>query len=289
MIRDIGYMKILKTGPGTSVQDIGRVGFAQFGVPSSGALDLRSYNWVNHLLKNKESDAVLEICQPGISMQFDSPTLICLGGAKVSVKLNGKVLSNPGLLPIQANDLLEIGSMEIGSVVYLGIKNGFQNEEVMHSRSWFTGITPSDFARKEEQIPYFTNQEIPKSTASKVKRDTSWLHEKIIEAYPGPEWDLLDKHSKELLESNEFSISELKNRMAIQLIEMLPNTIPEMATAPVFPGVVQLTSGGKLLVLMKDAQVTGGYPRILQLSEQAISTLSQKKPHEKILFKLKRL
>ena len=75
--------------------------------------------------------------------------------------------------------------------------------------------------------------------------------------------------------------------MAIQLVELLPNSLPEMATAPVFPGTVQLTSGGKLIVLMKDAQVTGGYPRILQLEEQAISILAQKKPKEKIKFSLK--
>ncbi|WP_425638339.1 biotin-dependent carboxyltransferase family protein [Algoriphagus yeomjeoni] len=289
MIRDIGYMKILKTGPGTSIQDLGRVGFAQFGVPNSGVLDLRSFAWVNYLLQNEESDAALEICQPGLKVQFGSPTLICLAGAKVAIKLNGNVLSNPNLLPIQANDLLEIGSMEIGAVLYLGIKNGFQTEKIMNSRSWFGGITQSDFAKKEERISYFTNQEIPKFTASKVKRDTSWLQEKIITAYPGPQWDLLDKHSQEKLETSEFTISDLKNRMAIQLTELLPNNIPEMATAPVFPGTVQLTSGGKLLVLMKDAQVTGGYPRILQLTENAISLIAQKKPQEKIKFSVKKL
>ncbi|RAI94125.1 5-oxoprolinase subunit C family protein [Algoriphagus yeomjeoni] len=289
MIRDIGYMKILKTGPGTSIQDLGRVGFAQFGVPSSGTLDLRSFAWVNHLLQNEESDAALEICQPGLNVKFDAPTLICLGGAKVAVKLNGNVLSNPSLLPIQANDLLEIGSMEIGAVLYLGIKNGFQAEKMMNSRSWFEGITKSGSAKKEQSIPYFTIQEIPKMTASKVKLDTSWLQEKIIAAYPGPEWNLLDKDSQEKLESSEFTISDLKNRMAIQLTELLPNNIPEMATSAAFPGTVQLTSGGRLLVLMMDAQVTGGYPRILQLTEHSISLIAQKKPQEKIIFKLKKL
>jgi allophanate hydrolase subunit 2 len=285
--RDIGYMKILKTAPGTSVQDLGRVGFSQFGIPNSGALDLRSFVWVNHLLQNKDSDAALEICQPGLKVQFDSPTMIYLAGARASAKLNGKVLSNPGLLPIQANDLLEIGAMEIGAVLYLGIKYGFQTEKVMQSRSFYSGITQSDFAKKELRIPYFTNKEVPASTSSKVKWNINWIQEKIIDAYPGPEWELLSKQSKEILDSYEFTVSDLKNRMAIQLNELLPNSLPEMATAPVFPGTVQLTSGGKLLVLMKDAQVTGGYPRILQLEEQAISILAQKKPKEKIKFSLK--
>ena len=55
--------------------------------------------------------------------------------------------------------------------------------------------------------------------------------------------------------------------MAFQLKELLPNSIAERLTAPVYPGTIQLTSGGKIIILMRDAQVTGGYPRILQVSE----------------------
>ena len=286
MIRDMGYIKILKTGPGTSIQDNGREGLAQFGVPISGPLDSRSYTWVNLLLQNKESDAALEICQPGLTIHFDSPTLICLAGTEAAIKLNSSKISNYGIVEIRKNDQLEFGGFHQGSVIYLGIKNGFQTEKVMNSRSWFAGITESGFAEKSVKIPYFTNQEVPNYTASKVKWNPRWIQEKPIEVYPGPEWGLLDKHSQEFIESHEFTISDLKNRMAIQLMELLPNELPEMVTAPVFPGTVQLTTGGKLLVLMKDAQVTGGYPRILQLSEQSISTLAQKKPQEKIIFKL---
>jgi len=286
MIRDIGYLKIMRTGPGTSVQDLGRVGFAQYGVPVSGGLDMRSLSWVNHLLKNKASDAVLEICQPGMKIQFDSPTLIYLAGTKAEIKLNEQLISSYGILEIQENDLLEIGAFLQGSVLYLGIKNGFQSEKIMNSRSWFTGITTSDFAKKGDQIPYFTNQEVPSYTASKAKWNFNRFAEGIIAVYPGPEWELLDHKSRILIESLEFTISNLTNRMAIQLTELLPNSIPEMATAPVFPGTVQLTSGGKLIILMKDAQVTGGYPRILHVSEEALSILAQKNPQQKIRFRL---
>ncbi|REG92826.1 5-oxoprolinase subunit C family protein [Algoriphagus antarcticus] len=286
MIRDIGYLKVLKTGPGTSVQDGGRIGFAQYGVPLSGGLDRRSLSWVNHLLKNKDTDAVLEICQPGLKIQFDAPTLICLAGAKAAIKLNEEAISSYGIVEIRQNDQLDIGEFHQGSVLYLGIKNGFQSEKVMSSRSWFAGITTCDFAKKGDKIPYFTNQEIPASTASKAKWNFDWSLEQIIEVYPGPDWELVEIENQKLIVSGEFTISDLKNRMAIQLAELLPNSIAEMSTAPVFPGTVQLTSGGKLLVLMKDAQVTGGYPRILQVSEEGISILAQKRPQQKIRFRL---
>ncbi|MEP0710680.1 biotin-dependent carboxyltransferase family protein [Algoriphagus sp.] len=287
MIRDIGYMTILKTAPGTSVQDQGRMEFGAFGVPRAGIMDQRSFDWVNHLLKNKKTAAVLEILQPGLKIQFDTPTLICLAGAKATVNLNGESIPSFGLVQIRADDLIEIGAFDKGAVFYIGIKNGFQTEQVMSSRSWFAGITNVGFANKGDQIPYFTTQEVPAFTASKVRYDFAWQSQKVIEVYPGPEWKLLDKKTQELIESEEFTISELKNRMAIQLLELLPNELPQMATAPVFPGTVQLTSGGKIIILMKDGQVTGGYPRILHLMDESLAILAQKNSRDKIRFKLK--
>lgn len=284
MIKDPAYLKILKTGPGTSVQDLGRIGFSQFGVPYSGAMDQKALSWINHLLKNKENDAVLEIGQPGFKAEFEAPILICLAGAKADCKLNGKPVSSFGLIPIQEGDTIEIGAFNQGSILYLGVKGGFQTEKILESRSWYQGITSESAAQKNALFPYFTTQEAPSFTNSKAKWNTSGFETETIEVYPGPDWELLDPISQKLLSEGLFTISNLKNRMAIQLEELLPNSLPEMATAPVFPGTVQLTSGGKLIVLMRDAQVTGGYPRILQFPEESLSVLAQKKPYQKIRF-----
>ena len=74
--------------------------------------------------------------------------------------------------------------------------------------------------------------------------------------------------------------------MGIQLEELVSNQLEELPTNPVFPGTVQLTPGGKIIVLMRDAGVTGGYPRILQLTEEGQSILAQKKLGESIRFQL---
>lgn len=284
MIKDPAYLKILKTGPGTSIQDLGRIGFSQFGVPYSGAMDQKAISWVNHLLKNKEGDAVLEISQPGFKAQFEAPTLLCLAGAKTDCKLNEKPVSSFGLIPIQEGDTIEIGAFHQGSVFYLGIKGGFQPEKFLDSRSWYQGITGESSAKKNTLIQYFTTQEVPSITNSKAKWDTSGFESEILNVYPGPDWELLEEKSQKLLSKGIFTVSNLKNRMAIQLEELVPNSLPEMATAPVFPGTVQLTSGGKLIILMRDAQVTGGYPRILQFPKESLSVLAQKTPYQKIRF-----
>ena len=75
--------------------------------------------------------------------------------------------------------------------------------------------------------------------------------------------------------------------MAYQLEEKIIHKLPEMWTTVVLPGTVQLTPSGTLIVLMRDAQVTGGYPRILQLSNDALNILAQKSTRNVLHFKLK--
>lgn len=285
MIRDIGYIKVIKTGPGTSIQDEGRLGLSELGIPVSGPMDKISFDFVNHLLKNRPNSATLEITHPGTILRFEAPTLICLAGAKAELKLNRKSIKQ-GVHPIHFDDELEIGAFEKGTIIYLGIKDGFQSDKMLNSRSYFHGITPQSKVKKEDRLPYYTNQEVPEYTASHVKWNLQWAEADEIEVYRGAEWNLLSSQAQEKLTSTYFTISIQKNRMGIMMEEILENTISEMPTASVYPGTVQLTSGGKMFILMRDAQVTGGYPRILHLPESSISILSQKNHDEKIKFKL---
>lgn len=285
MIKDPASASILKTGPGTKIRDLGRNGMAEYGIAQAGPLDHLAYLWVNHLLRNHQDEAVIEITQPGFSIRFDAPTLICLAGAKAQVFLNGKEAGSSGLIPILEGTKLEIGNFESGSILYLGIKWGFRSPSLLGSRSYFTGISDQDFIKKGDYIPYFTNHETPIiQTSSQANWDYQYLSESTIRVYAGPEFYQLSESEKEEIMGLEFTISTLKNSMAIQLEESFPNQLSEIYTTPVYPGTVQLTPGGKLICLLSDAQVTGGYPRILQIHEDDIRILAQKKPNQKIRF-----
>lgn len=286
MIRDWTFAKILNTGPGTSIRDLGRSGFASYGVPKSGPADLIAYSWNNLILKNKPGAAQLEIMHPGFKVQFLAPSLISLAGATSEIKLNKQPIKPHGIHEINYGDYLEIGKFELGGIIYLGIRDGFQSEEVLRSRSQYPGITKRHFVKKSDEIPYFTNQEIPDyPKSSTVKWKTDYLNHETIRVYPGPEWSQLPKIQQKALLTQPFHVSEMKNSMAVQLDELIPNTLMQMASAPVFPGTVQLTPGGKLLCLLQDCQVTGGYPRILQVHEEDIGILVQKNPGQCIRFR----
>ena len=114
----------------------------------------------------------------------------------------------------------------------------------------------------------------------------SLLDINLLEVTRGPEFTVLDDKQLAQLFAKEFTVSKDNNRMAYQLNEVIEGNSATMLTSATQPGTVQLTPSGKLIILMKDGQTTGGYPRILQLTEEAICVLAQKKTSDSLNFKL---
>ncbi len=285
MSQFLGKAVLLRCPVGTSLQDEGRLAGAQYGIPISGAMDQKSYRWANHLLQNSSNAVALEMAQPGLRIQFDKACQIALAGAQVAVSLNQRPLSNSSLISIAAGDLLEIGAFLAGSRLYLCIQGGFQVERYLGSGSDFESITSPSKRSTQEVLSYIP---IPQHNplGAKPKWETSWFESPEIEAYRGADWALLSSAQQKLIHTSIFHVSKFSNRMGIQLEELVPNQLEDLPTNPVFPGTVQLTPGGKIIVLMRDSGVTGGYPRILQLTEDGQSKLAQKRIGDSIRFQL---
>lgn len=249
---------------------------------------MKSFEWVNHILQNEVFNAAMEISQPGFQIKFDSNTSVAIAGAQALIRLNGDELEGINLISIRANDVLEIGAFLSGARLYLGVRYGFKSPKILGSRSFYAGLTEDSFLSKGAKIKYFTESNPNSELNAKPKWSTDWFQTEEILVYPGPDFHLLNENLREKLFSESFRISPQSNRMGVQLLELLENELPELPTNPVFPGTVQLTSGGKIVILLRDAQVTGGYPRILQLPEESQWIMAQKWPGNKLLFKLKK-
>ena len=135
-------------------------------------------------------------------------------------------------------------------------------------------------------IPYSIFLGDFKTSNTSVKIDENHFNSKIITCFKGPEFFLLNKHQQEQLLTQNFSISKDNNRMGYKLEEVLENNLAQILTSSVMPGTVQLTPSGTLIVLMRDCQVTGGYPRVLQLTEASINAFAQEKSSNTFLFSL---
>ncbi len=277
-------LKVLKSGLFTTVQDAGRYGYLNIGVPVAGYMDTFSAEKVNLLLENEPGAAVIEVTMTGPTLEFGRASYICLGGAEISATLNNESVHGYQVIKVAKGDILSYGKLKKGFRGYLAIKGGFRSTSVLGSRSFFPSVTAEDHLADKAEIPYERHEGFePKITEIKVD---SFLDEKVLEVSQGPEYGMLSDKQLESLFYKEFRISNENNRMAYQLEKPISGHKVSMLTSATLPGTVQFTPAGKLIILMKDGQTTGGYPRILQLSDKAISILAQKKFRDVISFRL---
>jgi biotin-dependent carboxylase-like uncharacterized protein len=280
-------IKVLKSGFYTSIQDKGREGYAYIGVPVSGVMDTYSSDLANRILNNVETDAVLEIAFGFCAFEFLSETIICISGGHFSPKINGAPISMQTRIRVYKKDVLTFGHNSFGARCYLAVKNGFLTAQVLKSRSFFQNITLQSLLSNGDVLPIgvFAASTDPSNTSVKIVEDH--FESQKIACYKGPEFDALEAFQKEALVKQVFTISNDNNRMGYRLNEIIENELPSILTSAVLPGTVQLTPSGELIVLMRDCQFTGGYPRVLQLTNTAINQLAQKKTNNTFQFVLK--
>jgi len=279
-------IKVLSPGFFTSVQDEGRFGYGKFGVPTSGAMDRYSAKLANHILSNKDNDALLEITLGRCNLLFNSQAIISISGADFSPEINNQKVRLNTSIAIHQGDILTFNKPTYGVRCYLAVKGGFQTEVVLNSRSFYEGITRQNRVKKNDELAIKSYDFSLIKSVSSVKVQPSHFKCTTIEVYTGPEYNLLNDIQKEQFSKTLFTISKENSRMGYRLQEHIENDLGSLLTSAVLPGTVQLTPSGKLIILMRDCQVTGGYPRILQLTESSINNLAQKTTGDTFTFKI---
>lgn len=269
-------VKVIESGFFTTIQDLGRKDYQQYGVPYSGVMDIYSALMANALLNNNENDALLEITMSGPKLQFTHDAFICITGAHIDPKLNSTAIIQNHIVKVVDGDILSFGKLVLGFRAYLAVSGGFQTEVVMNSRSMYNNITNHVKISNGDELQTDKPSIIVEQTHSSIKVNNNHFTSKEIEVFKGPEFELLSAKQKKLLFTKDFTISKYNNRMAYQLDEIIENNLNSIITSLVLPGTIQLTPSGMLIILMRDCQTTGGYPRVLQLKDSSINCLAQK-------------
>lgn len=281
----MGKIKFLKTGVYASIQDRGRYGHTDKGIPQSGPMDLHSFTLCNLLLLNKPNKSCLEFYMGGAKMQFDQMCQVVCCGANSEVLINEISHPTRRILNINAGDVLEIMHPTSGQWLYMGMAGKFSTKKILGSKSFYPHITSIAKFEKGDILKFKAANKNYKITNSGVK-SFAFFEQEILPVYPGPDFEKLPLKIRHHLRETKFTLSATQSRMGIWFEEKIPNQLKEILSVPVYPGTIQLTPSGQLIALMRDAQVTGGYPRIFQLTDLSISALAQKWPGQEIRFKI---
>lgn len=125
-------------GLATTVQDQGRTGHYNVGIPQSGSMDQYSAELGNALVGNTAREAVLECTYLGPVLTTDSDAVIAVTGAPVEVKVNGEPRPQWSRVLLKAGDQLSFGVIQGGTRYYIAVQGGIDVPEVLGSRSTYS-------------------------------------------------------------------------------------------------------------------------------------------------------
>ena len=126
-------IEVLKPGIYSTIQDMGRFGYRNQGVPVSGFMDAISAGFANALLNNNGNAAMVEITLAGPKLLFKNPTRIALTGAEMSPKINDNAISNYKVYSVLPGDVLSFGELKKGLRCYLAVQGGIDTKVVLNS------------------------------------------------------------------------------------------------------------------------------------------------------------
>lgn len=294
-------IRIIKPGPFTTIQDTGRYGFQRYGVPVGGSMDRFAAALAKILCGVSWDAAVLEISFAGTKLFFDEDHLVAFtgGGARAYTE-EGEELPLNRTIFIPQFSVIDTRYHPEGSRLYMAIDGGIDVPKVMRSRSTYlpAGI---NYQLKDKDIyktlpPSAWAREIMEQMRCKKINAAKWgpkdamIHygSTSLRVMQGPEWPMFAEQSHQAFQSKAFVISRASDRMGFRFDqpgEALTLHRPhEMISTAVTKGTVQVIPDGSPLVLMSDAQTTGGYPRIAQVLAADLPILAQKKPGESVSF-----
>ena len=133
----MGKIRFISGGFLTTVQDLGRLGYQQFGIPVSGAMDTLSLQLANWLVGNNRNEACLEITFTGPEIEFLTPAIIALTGGHMEVFINDHPVPMHTTLFVSKGDVLKTTPVTSGVRTYLGFAGGISVPDIMGSKSTY--------------------------------------------------------------------------------------------------------------------------------------------------------
>jgi len=296
-------LKVLKPGLATTVQDGGRPGYYNVGIPLSGALDQYALRLANLLVNNNETAAVLEATLLAPELEIGINTLIAIAGAQATPKLNGAPMPLNESFAAKAGDRLSFDFMKHGARLYIAVAGGIDVPQVLGSRSTYGLGAFGGFQGRKLAAGDVVPLGIPSAHARAGRRVGDELavdtpKEQELRVLPGIYDDRLTDEAAESFYADTWAVGSEADRIGYRFkggraLSFKPRTPPfgagsdpsNIVDAGYPYGCIQVPGGQEPIILHRDAVSGGGYAMIGAVISSDMDRIAQLQPNAKVHFK----
>jgi antagonist of KipI len=259
----------------TTVQDLGRFGWAHYGISAAGAADPFALRAGNLLVGNAENAAALEMTLVGGAFEFEADTVVALTGSDFGA---GLPLWSP--VEVKAGQTVRCGPSRSGARCYLSVRGGIGVPKVMGSASTHLTTGVGGRALRPDDVLPIGSEAVRRPRAA--ARDVPPLRDgDALRVTEGPQGESFADD----LYRGIYTVSEESNRMGLRLRgPAVPSAAGHMLTEGVPLGAVQVPPDGQPIVLFVEHQTTGGYPKPANVVSADFRRLGQLRPRDQVSF-----
>ncbi|UAL47392.1 biotin-dependent carboxyltransferase family protein [Sutcliffiella horikoshii] len=283
--------QVMKPGLLTTVQDLGRTGYQEFGMVVAGAMDNYALQIGNLLVGNDKGEAALEVTIMGPELKALEDVVIAISGGNLSPKVNGKQAPMWKSFRVKKGELIEFGRPVEGARAYICVEGGFDVPVMMGSKSTYLKAQIGGFQGRalEKDDVLYGEPSNEAATGRSIHPDEIPSYKKEIEIRVclGPHLDAFHESSVETFLSSSYEVTPQSDRMGYRLKgpKIEHKTSADIISEAIPLGGIQVPADGSPILLMADRQTTGGYTRIATVISYDIPLLAQAQPGTSIQFR----
>jgi len=295
-------IKVIKPGLATTVQDLGRPGYYDIGIPLSGAMDRYALCVGNWLVGNTEGAAALECVFMGPELQFTTDAIVAVTGAELPPKLDGAPLSTWQAFEVKAGQTLSFDFLKRGARAYVAVAGGIDVPVVLGSRSTYVlgalGGFEGRALKADDELAIGATQapaKLGRSVPTELRRGTQPIA--LLRMVPGLYQHRIKPDSLEGFFADSWKVAPEADRIGyrfrggkpLAFVEREPpfgaGSDPSNIVDSCYPyGSIQVPGGTEPIVLHRDAVSGGGYFMLGTVISADMDLIGQLQPHAKIQF-----
>ncbi|MCX5214036.1 biotin-dependent carboxyltransferase family protein [Kitasatospora sp. NBC_00240] len=282
-------LEVVRPGPLTTVQDLGRRGVAHLGVPRAGALDEPALRAANRLTGNDPGAAALETTVGGVALRALGPVLLAVTGAPAPVRVDGRPVAWGAAVAVAAGALVEVGAATHGVRSYLAVAGGIAVPPVLGSRSadLLSGLGPPPLAAGTVLPVGPPPAPRPRPELVPLPAPPTGL---VLRLHLGPRADWFEPRAVARLARDRYRVAAASNRIALRTDGPPVDRARggELPSEGMVLGAVQVPPDGRPVIFLADHPTTGGYPVVGVVPPADLAAAAQARPGTPLRFVLLR-